>query len=243
MIDTHIHVLPGIDDGPADLGEAVAMCRMAAADGVDTIIATPHQRHVLWPNRGTSALAERCAEVQRAVGDSVRILPGAEIRVDAELLEDVDRIPESGLTPLAGSHHLLIEFPTVGGPEPRHLVHELAVAGWRPILAHVERIPRWIERPEEVVDLVRLGARVQVTARSLFGHFGRRARACCTWLLDRGLAHLLGSDAHDTVERPPELGRGHEAITKGWGAAMADRMTILNPADVIADRPIPGPGE
>jgi len=239
MIDTHIHVLPGIDDGPADMDEAVAICRMAAANGADTIIATPHQRHQLWPNRGTAALAARCGLVQQAVGDTPRIVTGAEIRVDAELLEDVDALPASGLTPLAGSRYLLLEFPSVGGPEPRSVLHELVVAGWRPILAHAERIPRFIECPEELADLVQLGAYVQITAGSLLGRFGRRARTCCSWLLDRGLVHFVGSDAHDTDERPPDLGRGHEAITQGWGAARADHLMIHNPQDILADRPLP----
>jgi protein-tyrosine phosphatase len=240
MIDTHFHVLPGIDDGPADLDEAVAMCRLAAAEGTSTIIATPHQRHQLWVNRGTAALAARCAEVQQAVGTAPRIVPGAEIRVDLELLSDVDALPTSGLTSLAGSRYLLLEFPSVGGPEPRPLLHELIVAGWRPVVAHAERIPRFIESPEEVAELVALGAFVQITAGSLLGRFGRRPRGCTTWLLDRDLVHFVGSDAHDASDRPPELGRGHEAITKGWGAAMADRLVLFNPESILADRPLPG---
>jgi protein-tyrosine phosphatase len=239
MIDTHIHVLPGIDDGPADLDEAVAICRMAAAGGAGTLIATPHQRHQLWPGVSRAALAALCGEVQRAVGESPRIVPGAEIRVDAELLADVDRHPASGLQPLADSHYLLLELPSLGGPDPRPIVHELAIAGWWPVVAHAERIPRFVDRPEALADLVSLGAYLQITASSLIGRFGRHSRACAAWLLDRGLVHFVGSDAHDTEERPPDLKVGYDAITVGWGAAMADRLTIHNPADILADRPLP----
>ena len=239
MIDTHSHVLPGIDDGPATMAEAVAMCFTAAADGVEAVIATPHQRHPMWPNRDGAAIVALCEALQREVGDRPRILPGAEIRVDSELLADVDGLPASGLLPLAGSRYLLLEFPSIGGPDPRLLLHELLVAGWWPILAHAERVPRWVEDPESLAALAKLGALVQITGGSLLGSFGRRARVCCAWLLDRDLVHLVGSDAHDTDERPPGLTRAHEAITRGWGAAMADRLTRINPADILANRRLP----
>ena len=239
MIDTHSHVLPGLDDGPGTMAEAVAMCYASAADGVETVIATPHQRHQMWPNRDGAAIVAACEALQREVGDRPRILPGAEIRVDSELLADVDAFPASGLLPLAGSRYLLLEFPSLGGPEPRPLLHELLVAGWWPILAHAERVSRWVENPESLADLVQLGAVVQVTGGRLRGGLGRRARACCSWLLDRGLVHFVGSDAHDSDERPPGLTRAHEAITRGWGAAMADRLMTINPADILANLRLP----
>lgn len=240
MIDTHFHALPGVDDGPADMDEAVAMCRLAAAEGTTTIIATPHQRHERCPNRDGAALVALCTELQRQVGERPRIVPGAEIRVDDTLLAELDAYPAGGLLSLAGSRYLLLEFPFVGGVEPRPLVHELVVAGWQPILAHAERISRWIEQPEELADLVRLGAWVQITAGSVLGRFGRRVRGCAAWLLDRDLVHLAASDAHDTGGRPPELGLGHAALSRGWGTALADRLTITNPTEILAGRSASG---
>jgi len=239
MIDTHAHVLPGIDDGPATMAEAVAMCFACAADGVEVVIATPHQRHPMWQNRDSAALAALCRDLQREVGDRPRIVLGAEIRVDSELLADVDAMTSSGVLPLAGSRYLLLEFPSVLGPEPRPLLHELLVAGWWPILAHAERVPRWTLNPAELAGLAELGAFVQITADSVVGRFGRQVRACCNWLLDRGLVHFVGSDAHDSDERPPGLSRAHQAITAGWGAAMADRLTRINPADILENRRLP----
>ena len=236
MIDTHTHVLPGIDDGAQTMAQSIAMCRACAADGVEVMIATPHQRHEAWQNRDRAALEALRLELQAAVGERPRILLGAEIHVDSELLSDIDRLPASQLLPLAESRYLLLEFPAVGGPAPRPLLHELLVAGWWPILAHAERMPRWAANPVELAMLVELGAFVQITAGSVLGHLGKPARACCTWLLDRGLVHLVGSDTHDTVERPPGLSRAHQAITAGWGAAMADRLTRLNPGDILANR-------
>ena len=241
MIDTHAHVLPGIDDGPETMAEAVAMCFASAADGIEVVIATPHQRHPMWQNRDSAALAALCGDLQREVGDRPRIVLGAEIRVDSELLDDVDAIPRSGLLPLAGSHYLLLEFPSVLGPDPRPIVHELLVAGWWPILAHAERVPRWVADPAELAELVELGAYVQVTAGSLLGRFGRPVRACCTWQSHRGLVHFLASDAHDTDERPPGLAAGHAAVASGWGVDLTDRLTRLNPADILENHRLPRP--
>ncbi|HMX28861.1 MAG TPA: hypothetical protein PKC13_24960, partial [Blastocatellia bacterium] len=42
MVDIHCHILPETDDGATSLEESVAMCRGAAADGIKTIVATPH---------------------------------------------------------------------------------------------------------------------------------------------------------------------------------------------------------
>ena len=38
MIDLHCHILPGLDDGAADLSISVAMARAFVADGVTTVI-------------------------------------------------------------------------------------------------------------------------------------------------------------------------------------------------------------
>ena len=42
MIDTHNHLLPGIDDGSTDCRETLRMCQVALEDGIKTVVATPH---------------------------------------------------------------------------------------------------------------------------------------------------------------------------------------------------------
>ncbi len=51
MIDLHCHILPGLDDGPSSMQEALAMCRIAAEDGIRTIVATPHMLNGMFPVR------------------------------------------------------------------------------------------------------------------------------------------------------------------------------------------------
>jgi protein-tyrosine phosphatase len=282
MIDLHCHVLPGIDDGPRTLEEAAEMCRLAAADGCEALVTTPHQRKGEWWNCDRAALAALRRRLQEAVGPRPRLLGGGEIRVDARLLADVlalrplwgrmgppgretqaqdreapaapqeqalDRDPEHGPLPLAGSRYLLLEFGPEGGLEQAaELVHELSVAGWRPVLAHPEFIHWMAAAPASVAHLVSLGALAQVTAMSLTGDFGRRAQADASRLIDMGLAHFVASDAHDSRRRPPGLRRAWETIAARWGEEAAQELLADNPRAVVADQPLPSqaggqPGE
>jgi protein-tyrosine phosphatase len=242
MIDLHCHVLPGIDDGAHSLEQAVEMCRLAAAAGCEALVATPHQRKGDWWNCDRQALAALRGRLQEAVGPAPRILGGGEIRVDSRLLAEMLALREDdahGPLPLAGSRYLLLEFGGEAGlPEAADLVHELAVAGWRPVLAHPELI-HWLADPAAVAHLVSLGALAQVTAMSLTGDFGRRAQADASRLVELGLAHFVASDAHDLRRRPPGLRRAWDAIAARWGEEAARELLADNPRAVIADQPLP----
>ncbi|HLE59947.1 MAG TPA: CpsB/CapC family capsule biosynthesis tyrosine phosphatase [Thermoanaerobaculaceae bacterium] len=239
MIDLHAHLLPGVDDGPETLEEAVEMCRLAAEDGVETIIVTPHQRHGFWPNNDRKALEVLFEELRTATGGRPALALGAEIRVDSELLHDVDLLPGGNLLPLAGSKYLLLEFASVSsGPDPRLAVHELTVAGWFPILAHPERIPWLVDQPALLAELVERGALVQLTAGSVTGELGRGPQMCCSFLLDEDLVHFVATDTHDARIRPPRLSEAFRAIAEGWGEARARQLTEENPRLVLEKRPL-----
>ncbi|MBV8203377.1 MAG: hypothetical protein JOZ15_22405 [Acidobacteria bacterium] len=243
MIDLHCHILPGIDDGAQTLEAAVEMCRLAAAAGCEALVTTPHQRKGEWSNCDRAALAALRQALQEAVGPRPRILGGGEIRVDARLLGEILALREDdahGPLPLAGSRYLLLEFGPEGGVgDAADLVHELSVAGWRPVLAHPEFIHWMAAEPAAVAHLVSLGALAQVTAMSLTGDFGRRAQADASRLLDMGLVHFVASDAHDVKRRPPGLRRAWETIAARWGEEAARELLVANPGAVIADQPLP----
>ena len=241
MIDLHCHILPGVDDGPRTLEEAVAMCRMAAADGCEAMVATPHQRRGEWWNADRQALAALADELQSAVGTGFRVLLGGEVHVDSGLLAEVEKLPDGGgILPLAGSRYLLIEFGSFGtADQASHLVHELVMAGWRPIVAHPEFIPWLATDLELVARLVALGAATQVTAMSLTGDFGRRPQADSSTLIDAGLVHFVASDSHGTRRRPPGLKRAYYTVAGRWGEKVARRLVADNPQAVLEDRPLP----
>jgi protein-tyrosine phosphatase len=245
MIDLHCHILPGVDDGAPTLEDALAMCRLAAADGCEAMIATPHQRRDPWWNDDVARLRELAGQLQEAVreaiGNGFRVLLGGEIHVDREVLSEVERLkktPGGTILPLAGSRYLLLELDRWGGiDEAVHLVHEVTVAGWRPILAHPELIP-WLDL-DLLAHLVGLGATAQVTAMSVTGDFGRRPMQDSHRMIEAGLVHFLASDAHDIRRRPPGLRRACLMIEGRWGSELARRLTIDNPRAVVEDRPLP----
>jgi protein-tyrosine phosphatase len=240
MIDLHCHILPGVDDGAESLAEATAMCRLAAQDGCVAMVATPHQRRGEWWNADRESLAALAAELQDAVGPGFRVYLGGEVHVDSELLTEVEKLPGGGLLPLAGSRYLLIELDSMGtSRDAIHLVHELSVAGWYPILAHPELIPWLAPDPALIARLVSLGATTQVTAMSITGEFGRRPQNDVFSLLDAGLVHFVASDAHGVRRRPPGLGRAHDLIAGRWGEDVAQRLVVDNPQAVVTDRPLP----
>lgn len=240
MIDIHSHLLPGIDDGADDLATAVAMCRLAAADGCEAIVATPHQRTTHWENDDLARLAALRDEVARAAGEALEIHLGGEVRVDADFLTELaESDGERGPAPLAGSRYLLLELDRHHlRIDPEDLVHELVVAGWRPIFAHPEFIPALARDSDRVAGLAAAGALFQITAMSLTGDFGRTARQVCHDLLDRGLVHFVASDAHGVDHRPPGLSRARRLLAERWGEETAARLTRDNPRAVVEDRPL-----
>lgn len=240
MIDLHCHILPGIDDGAKTLDEAIEMCRMAAAEGCRAMVATPHQRRGAWWNGDRESIAGLARELQAAVGSRLRIYLGGEVHADSDLLSEVERLPGGGIFTLAGSQYLLIELGAHGrGSEAINLVHELTVAGWRPILAHPELI-HWLAEDFDLIGrLVSLGARVQITAMSVTGDFGRGPMESTHTLIEAGLAHFVASDCHDRQRRPPGLRRAYQTIAGRWGAEVAKRLVSDNPRAVVHNRPLP----
>ena len=232
MIDLHSHVLPGIDDGAADLDEALVMCRAAAADGIEVLAATPHVRHdhPTTPEQMESALAL----VRDAAGDTIDLAPGGELD-----LAELDRPPgELARFALAGNPgYLLVETPYHGWPLDIALrFGRLLEGGVTPVLAHPERNFDVQQRPELLAGLVAAGALVQVTAASVDGRHGRGTQRCVRGLLDARLVHLIASDAHAPSVR--EIGLSGAAHAVG-DARLADWLVDGVPRAIVERRTVP----
>ena len=231
MIDLHSHVLHGLDDGAADLGEAVAICEAAAADGIETIAATPHVRHdyPTTPERMEAALAE----LQAAVGELIRVVPGGELDLD-ELGRPAEELARFGL---GGTRTLLVETPYVGWPlDFAERLFTLQVAGFATVLAHPERNRDVQARPELLEPIVAGGTLVQLTAASVDGRVGRGARECSFALLERGHAHLVASDAHAPDVRAVGLSGAVDAI---GDPELARWLTVDVPRAILDGKPAP----
>ncbi|HUJ12910.1 MAG TPA: CpsB/CapC family capsule biosynthesis tyrosine phosphatase [Thermoanaerobaculia bacterium] len=237
MIDIHFHCLPGIDDGPRDWDEAVALCNAAAEDGVETIVATPHVLRDDWVNDDIAARSALVAELNRRLGGHPTILAGCEYYFSSDAVELCQA--GSPLTMLNGSSYLLLEFPPTRLPESAESVfHELSLIGVRPVIAHPERHLVLAAQPEKLQRLVDLGAIVQVTSASVIGEFGRAAASAALDMLDRGLVHVIASDSHSVNRRPPRMSAAREKIRREWPAEVETALFDTNPRAVIEGRPL-----
>lgn len=207
MIDLHSHVLPGLDDGTRDLDEALALCAAAADDGTRVLAATPHVRDD-YPT--TADEMEAALEALRAAGPPLDLVPGAELDV-AEIERPDAELARLGL---GGSRDwLLVETPYLGWPlDFAERLFRLRMRGFRAVLAHPERNRDVQDRPELLEPLVAAGTLVQLTAASVDGRLGGAARRCSRTLLDRRLAHLIASDAHNPDVREAGLSTAVAAV-------------------------------
>lgn len=232
MIDLHSHVLPGLDDGAADLDEAVAICRAAAGDGITVLAATPHVRHdyPTTPDEMEARLAEVCA----AAGDLVRLVPGGELDL-AELARPRDELLRFALA--GNPRYLLVETPYIGWPlDLADQLFRLRASGLTPVLAHPERNADVQGRPELLEPIVAGGTLVQLTAASVDGRLGRTAQRCCETLIERELVHLIASDAHAPSVRAIGMSSAAEAVRDD---ALARWLTHDVPRAIVENEQLP----
>jgi protein-tyrosine phosphatase len=242
VIDLHSHILPGLDDGARDLDDALAIARSAVADGITVVAATPHVRED-FPTTA-DAMEQGVRQLQGLLDRErigLRVLPGGEIS-----LEQLDRLSQDELRRfgLAGnSRYLLVETPYVEWTMPLDdIVARLAPLGMTPVIAHPERNGAVQSDNAKVVDLVRSGALIQVTAASLDGRLGSRTRACARKLVELGLVHMIGSDAHAAGVREIGLSTARGAVRD---AELAHWLTEGVPGAIVRreelpHRPTPG---
>ncbi len=243
FIDIHCHMLPGVDDGAADDDQACAMARVAVDEGTTTVVVTPHQLGQYAHNSG--AMIRRATEQLQgtfdAQGIELRVIPGADVRIDDRL---VDLLREGEVLTL-GAHdrHVLLELPHELYFPIEPLVDRLRSAGLVGILSHPERNRGILTRPEVVFPLVRAGCLIQVTAGSLTGHFGRSAQRLAERLIADGLVHFVASDAHAVHGRSPALRAAFDRVVEQTDWQTGVELFCRNPArvaageSVSADRP------
>jgi protein-tyrosine phosphatase len=238
MIDIHSHILPEIDDGARSLAEAIEMAKVAAADGIQQMVCTPHMFNGLSHNPHPEEVTSRVAAFQSAISSTgLQVLPGNEVHITHEIAEQA---VAHRVTRLNNKNFMLVEFPSMTVPVGvEELFDALLSAGIKPILVHPERNLRLQSRPAMVGKFVERGVYVQVTAMSVTGEFGAVARHCAEELLRHNCVHFLASDAHRPERRPPILSRGRDAAAAVIGEEAALKLVWDNPLAVVEGIDLP----
>jgi len=237
MIDIHCHVLPGIDDGPANLESAVALAKACADDGITQIVATPHVFPGRFENWRTSIAEEaaRFEQVLAASGFALELLWAGEVRLTPEALELLDRDELPFLGEVNGYRTLLLEMPDGQVPlGAMAFVRRLLAARVKPVIVHPERNRGVMEKPDRLQDFIDAGCYVQLTAGSLVGQFGAKAQLVASQLVARGWVHAVASDAHNLAGRRPRMRDAAQWLTQHHGPSVARQLTLLGPAGLCA---------
>jgi|SRR5579871_611306 len=236
MVDIHCHILPNLDDGAPSPEIACGMAEMAIKDGVTRIICTPHASPEYKFN--PALVRERRDELQSKFGGRIEFATGCDFHLSYENLQDIRREPHRYT--LNQKNYLLVEFADFSiPPSIEQSLHEMQLAGLRPIVTHPERNPLIRSQPERLLQWVRQGCYVQITAQSLHGKFGRAAQEMAEKWMGENIVHFLASDAHNVTSRPLRLKETFEYVAKTWGENIAQALLVENPGAVYDGQPLP----
>ena len=217
--DLHQHVLWGLDDGPQSPQEMHSLLRAAAEDGIGLIAATAHADPAARPfplSLYYQRLAEANAYCQEK-GLPLRLVSGCEILYCNSV---PDLLLAGKLLPLGGSRLVLIEFSSrVSIRRIQAAAEGLYQAGYRPVLAHVERYKRLTASPRRALALREdYGLYFQVNCAAALRPRGLRQRRFIRRLLAAGAVDLLATDAHNTDRRAPCMRPAARLIARRWGS-------------------------
>ena len=206
MIDIHNHILYGVDDGSKDLDMSLAMLKEEMEQGVTTIYLTPHQNQQTLTGPLLKERYQSFLEELKEKGIDMDIRLGAEIYYYPGLKQDL--LSGKALT-MDESKYVLVEFSTRTETNVSEIVYELVMAGFTPIIAHIERYPYL--KKEDYFDIKEAGGLIQINSGS-FSRFS--SRGLIKYLLKNDLVDYVATDAHDNSKRKVDFSFVHTYIKK-----------------------------
>lgn len=218
LIDIHTHILPGFDDGAKTEEDSLEMARAAVAEGITTVVATPHHRNGVFDNERESI--EKWVDILNELLEKenvpLTVLPGQETRINGEMIEELEN---GTILPINHSRHVFVELPFSSVPRyTGQMLFDIQLQGYIPIIVHPERNQELVERPEKLYDFVKKGALTQLTTGSLIGEFGKDAQKFSRQIIEANLVHFVATDAHNTTTRRFNLSEAYNIIQKDFGS-------------------------
>lgn len=231
FLDIHCHILPGLDEGPRTAEQSLRMIELARRDGTTGIVATPHIIRGIY-NNTKDIIARAISELNEAAS-RIGLYMGAEIRIDRDIAARVN----TGELPLINDKNfILLELPTYVIPplgELEKVIKDLRDRRIYPIFAHPERNMTLMKDLSIVKRLVRCGALFQMTATSIDRCDIQRA---ALKMIKKGYIHVVASDAHDDLRRPPILSEAYEMVSRKIDRDLANELFMINPLNIVQGR-------
>lgn len=233
FFDIHCHILPGVDDGAEDMEEAIMLLRNEYADGVRTVFLTPHNRKGMFECTGDIIIQqfEQLKEKAKQDMPDLVLKLGCEIHISMGVTEQL----KANLLPtLDNTRFVLAEFSV--DVDKRYIMercYALLRDGYIPIIAHAERYMIIRKEMKLLQGLADMGALIQMNAGSIIGEEGLAMKMFCKKVMRKNLLHFVGSDAHNLVERKPNIGKCVAYLIKTMGKDYQEQILIDNPSKII----------
>jgi protein-tyrosine phosphatase len=241
LVDTHVHLLAGRDDGPASRADALEMCRILVREGVGTAAALAHQSE-FYPDNTPAELRLAVAALKdelKAENVPLQVVPCAEVMLQPDFVAAWER----GDFLSMGDRKLfvLVEMPHQFFVNLRPIAPQMAKLGVRLLLAHAERHPEFLHNPGLIEDLIRLGCIVQVSSHSITHPLCPEDEQALKSWAKRGIIHVLGTDGHGPVRRPPLLAAAYAKLRHWTSVGYAERVGSTHGLAVLHGLPLKVP--
>lgn len=236
MIDTHIHLIPGVDDGATNLTISMEMLYIALQEGIDEMILTPHY---YVPNYVSEDIDKQFQLLKSEISEkglNIKIHLGNEVYLNEESIKGFE---DGRARNLSNSSYVLMELPfNHFYPFHENLLYQLQLNGHYIILAHVERYRIFKSNPKKLEELIEKGYYGQLT--SSFISNSKTTKIALEWIKS-GYIHLVASDAHNNKKRPPQMKASYEIVSKKYGEDCAKLLFEENPRRIINNEPLKVP--
>lgn len=235
--DMHTHILPNVDDGAKNDEICKQMLQLSYEQGIRSMMATPHfhPSDKQYSVDYIKEVFERTKRIAETIG--IQLFLGNELFYTKGIVEALD---EKRAFTLADSDYVLVEFH----PESSYMdiyqgLRELVQNGYRPIVAHIERMVNVIEQEKYFEELIELGCLMQMNARSLIGGMMDGQARKCRKYIEKEVIHFLGSDCHNNSSRPPVMETSIAFLHKKKILGdIIEMLTLENPSKVILNQRI-----
>ena len=234
MFDIHCHCLFGIDDGSMSLEMSLAMLKMMQSQGITDVICTSHSWGKLEDYEENFSALKKAA-VENNI--SVNLYKGCELACAADRTANLtERLENGKLYTMAGTDYILIEFlPWVATEEVLYAVKELQKARImasgnmaKIIIAHIERYFEFHNDENIIKQLEALGCLFQINVYSIVKENDEAIKAYARKMLKEEKVSFIGSDAHRSDHRPPDVAEGLKYIYDNCSKEYADKICWKN---------------